>query len=123
MSRTFIEAGRRYQFTAANAHKAGDLVWAEGYYGIVQDDNAADALAVMILEGVWDVKNIYGGPFIPGTKVYAVPADAATTGRVYMNAASLPASAVAIGRVWHATVAASAATAVARVQLFNPNAY
>lgn len=123
MATTFVQAGRRYVFTATAAHAAGDLVFYEGFYGVVQDNVASGAKGVMILEGVWDLKNTYGGPFNPGNKVYAVPAVTATTGRIYFNAASLPASAVAIGRVWGVTVAASAATAVARVQLFNPNNY
>lgn len=124
MSRNFVQAGRRYQFTnGASARQAGDLVYVDGLYGVLQDDVAANAKGVIILEGVWDLKNIYGGPFAPGRIVYAAPTGIATSLLLYLPAtglSSVPSGAQPVGRIWGQTVAASAATAVARVQLFNP---
>lgn len=127
MSRNFVQAGRRYTFTnGASARKAGDLVYVDGLFGVLQDDVAANAKGTLILEGVWDLKNIYGGPFVPGRVAWAAPSSIATSLLLYLPAtgmASVPSGAQPVGRVFGATVAASAATAVARIQLFNPNGY
>ncbi len=130
MATTFVQAGRRYVFTAVANLTAGDLTYYEGYFGVVQDDVAICEKGVLILEGVWDLKNVYGGPFIPGSIVYAAPtvypSGYATSIRLYMPAtglSSVPSGAHPVGRTWNATVAASAATAVARVKLFSDAAY
>jgi len=126
MARTFVNAGRRRQWTPTLGHMAGDLVYKDGYYGVVQDDaafssapTAADRPVVQILDGVWDLKgNLFDASLIyAGKKIYSVPITQATTLQLFHNTASLAASAVAIGRTWATAVAG--ATQV-RVVLFGP---
>lgn len=130
MARTFVQAGRRRDFVPVHLHKAGDLVWKDGYYGVMQDDAAfpsgsgadatvADRPVVQILDGVWDLKgNLFDASLInAGKKIYSVPINQATTLQLFHNAASLAASAVAIGRAW-ATVPAGAS--LVRTVLFGP---
>jgi len=117
MARTFVQAGTRKQFTPTVAHKAGDLAYVDGFYGVSQDDAVFDSFApsaaardhVILLEGVWDLPgNKFDASLIPaGAKIYAQPTLSATSLRLFQNTASLGPSAVAIGRTW-ATVAAGA---------------
>lgn len=134
MARTFVEAGRRRQFTPTLDQRAGWLVWKDGFYGVINDDTAyiggATAIArdqMHILDGVWDLP--YGShasapgagfdaSLVPaGAKVYARPIHQASTLQLQQNAASLAASAVAIGRVW---ATAPAGATFLRVVLFGP---
>lgn len=126
MARTFVQAGRRRQFTPTLAHKAGDLMYNGGYYGVNQDDVALNTVAptiardhMIILDGVWDLpKNGFDASLInAGAKIYAQPTVSATTLVLFQNAASLGAGAVAIGRSW-ATAAAGAS--LIRTLLFGP---
>jgi len=121
MSRTFVHAGRRRTFTPTVINAAGDLVYQNGFFGVVQDTTRVGALAAMVLEGVHELKNVYGSNLNPGVKVSAAPSVFASSLLIYPPA-SLPAGAVAIGRVW-ATSPASSASATLKVQLFNPNQY
>lgn len=133
MARTFVNAGRRRQFTPLLSHKSGDLVYKDGFYGVMQDDAAfpsgtgaaasvADRPVVQILDGVWDLKaNAFDASAIgPGVKVYAQPTYSATTLLLYKNVASLGASVVAIGRTW---ATALAGASLIRVGLFAENDY
>lgn len=135
MARTFVEAGRRRQWTPTLQHRAGDLSWKDGFFGVNQDDAVFNSFSpsgaardhMHILDGVWDLP--YGShasnpgagfdaSILPaGRKVYAAPILQASTLTLYQNTASLAASAVAIGRTW-ATVVAGAT--FARVALFGP---
>ncbi len=130
MAKTFVQAGRRRQFVPTLSHKAGDLVYKEGFFGVAQDDAAfpsgsgaaasvADRPFVHILDGVWNLKaNQFDASLVnAGAKIYAFPTYGATTLLIYKNAASLPASAVAIGRMW-ATAAAGAS--LLQAVLFGP---
>lgn len=127
MARTFVNAGRRRTFTPTVAHKAGDLGWNGGFYGISQDDAVFGSVApsaaarehMLILDGVWDIPyNAFDASLVPaGVKVYAQPIAQATGLVLFHNVASLGASAVAVGRTW-ATAAAGAS--LIRVALFGP---
>lgn len=122
MAKTFVEAGRRRQFTPTVAYQVGRLAFNGGFYGVSQDTALPGATGrphVLVLDGVWDLANgRFDASLInAGVKVYAVPDAAATSLTLYANTASLAASAVAIGRTW-ATVAAGAS--LARVVLFGP---
>lgn len=134
MARTFVEAGRRRQFTPTVAHGVGALSFKDGFFGVNQDDAVFNSFSpsgaardhMHILDGVWDLpygshaSGIYGhaASLVPaGVKVYAVPINQATSLTLYSNAASLAASAVAIGRVWATAVAG--ATFI-RTVLFGP---
>lgn len=126
MAKTFVEAGRRRQFTPTLIHKAGDLAYNGGFYGVSQDDVAFNTIAptvardhVILLDGVWDLPaNSFDASLVPaGAKIYAQPTVSATSLVLFKNAASLGASAVAIGRVW-ATAAAGAS--LIRTALFGP---
>lgn len=130
MAKTFIEAGRRRQFVPTLSHKAGDLVYKDGYWGVTQDDSAfpsgtgaaasvADRPLVTVLDGVWDLKyNNFDASLVPaGQKVSAFPTYGATTARIFQNAASLPAGTFFIGRTWATAVAGAS---LLRVVLFGP---
>lgn len=122
MSRTFIAAGRRRAFTPTVAYAAGDLVYHQGFFGVVQDDVAANTLGTLILDaGVQELKNVFGSNINPGTKIYAAPSVIATSLLLY-PAASVPSGGIQIGRAW-ATSPASSATATLKVAFFHPNAY
>lgn len=121
MGRVLVHAGRRRQFTATVNLKAGDLVYTQGFYGYLDDDVDSGRLGTLIMEGVAQLKNVFGSNLNPGTKVFAAPTVQATTLLIY-PAASIPSGANPIGRVW-ATSPASSASATVKVQLFNPNAY
>lgn len=125
MARTFVQPGDRRQFTPVVAHRAGDLGFNGGYYGVSQDDavfvpsggTVAARDHMIILNGVWDLPNngFDASLVFAGEKIYASPTVSATTLRLMHNAASLQPSAVAIGRAW-ATAAAGAT--LLRVALF-----
>lgn len=127
MARTFVQPGRRLQFTPTLLHRAGHLAFYQGFYGVSQDDavftpsggTVAARDHMLILDGVWDLpRNGFDASAWPmGRKVYANPTHSATTLLLYQNTASLGASSVAIGRIW-ATSAAGAS--LARVVLFGP---
>lgn len=127
MARTFINAGRRRTFTPTVAHKAGDIGFNGGFYGISQDDAVFGSVApsaaarehMLILDGVWDVPyNAFDASLVPaGAKIYAAPVVSATGLVLHHNPASLAASAVGIGRAW-ATAAAGAS--LIRLALFGP---
>lgn len=119
MSRTRVHAGRRRSFSAAVVNAAGDLIYHNGFFGVLTDTTVVGRLAQMTLEEVHELKNVFGSTIAPGTKIYAAPSAIATSLLLY-PAASVPSGAVAIGRAW-ATSPASSATATLKVQLFNPN--
>jgi hypothetical protein len=124
MARTFIGAGRRRSFTPTVGHKAGDLTYREGFFGVSNDDaafssapTAADRPFVQILDGIWDLPNVMqGANIVAGARVYAAPSITATSLTLFPGA-SIPAGAVAIGRLWATYV--NGAT-YARVVLFGP---
>lgn len=138
MARTFVNAGTRRQFTPLLSHKAGDLVYKDGFFGVAQDDAAfpsgsgaaasvADRPFMHILDGVWDLpaNRFDASLWNAGDKVFAQATYGATSLLMYHNQASLIAGfatlAPAIGRLW-ATAAAGAS--LVRVALFGPqNAY
>jgi predicted RecA/RadA family phage recombinase len=99
---------------------AGDLVYQQGFFGVVQDTTRVGAPAHMILEEVHELKNVYGSNINPGVKISAAPSVMATTLQLF-PAGSVPSTNWSvIGRAW-ATSPASSATATLKVQLFNPN--
>lgn len=53
MSTNKVQVDGRLTLTATTAHTAGDLVWCDGYFGVVQDDVAAGDLFTLICEDVW----------------------------------------------------------------------
>lgn len=125
MSTNAVHAGRRLRVLFSVAHKAGDLVYENGFYGVVQDDVAAATYGTLILEGVWTLPRV-ASTVAMGT-VLAAPATAQATTLpllTYGNAAAasgvVPGPATAgwnkIGR----TISTGNAT-VAKVQLANPN--
>jgi hypothetical protein len=124
MSVTGLEEGKRRTFKATTAHKAGDLAYAEGFYGHIQDDIAAGELGMMILGEVHYFGNV-SGVLAAGALVAAPATEMATTLPVGVFAQAAAASGVipgnattgwnAIGRVWETGNAS-----LAPVQLFNP---
>jgi predicted RecA/RadA family phage recombinase len=108
----YVHAGRRLRVLFSANHLAGDLVFEKGFYGVVQDDVEAGKYGTLILEGVWELART-PATVAMGTKLYAGPSSVATTLILNSGATGNP-----IGR----TIATGNAS-VARVQLFNPNAY
>ena len=118
MAGNAVHAGRRLRMLFAVAHKAGDLVYAKGFYGVVQDDVAAGKYGTLILEGAWLLPRV-AATLAQGTVVAAPASEIAT---------SLPLGAVAsMGVVasagWNPVgrVIATGNGSLAKVQLFNPN--
>lgn len=117
MATSFVHAGRRKQVVSAQLHKAGDTVYYDGYFGVVQDDvkTVGDVLTI-ILEGVWELKR--GGIHVvgnPGVRYFAYPTTQATTLQLFASWAS---GSLPVGRSWVTT-----ATTTAKIQLANPNPY
>lgn len=124
MSRTFVHAGRRRAFTDPVGHKAGDLAYHQGFFGVVQDDVASGALGTLVLDaGVQELKNVYGSNINPGTKIWAWATQIPSTLQLF-PAASVPTTVnmAPVGRAW-ATSPASSPTATLKVALFHPNEY
>lgn len=118
MAGNAVHAGRRLRVLFAVAHKAGDLVYAKGFYGVVQDDVAAGKWATLILEGAWLLPRV-SGVLAMGT-VVAAPASEIATSLPLTTVASMGVVSGAginpIGRV-----IATGNASLAKVQLFNPN--
>lgn len=124
MSVTAVEQGQRRTYRATTAHKAGDLVYSEGFYGHCQDDIAAGELGMMILDQVWKFKNV-PATLAAGAVVGAPATEMATTLPIGLWSPAAAASGVApgnattgwnaIGRVWE-----TGNGSIAAIQLFNP---
>jgi len=124
MARTFVGAGRRRQFFPTLMHRAGDLVYHQGYFGVSNDDSAiainptsVDRPFVQILDGVWDLPQVFqGANIVNGARIFAAPTHIATSLTLYPGN-SIPSGAVAVGRLMATYV--NGAT-YARVVLFGP---
>lgn len=119
MSRNAVHAGRRITVLFDVLHRAGDLVYVRGFFGIVQDDVAAGETGTLILEGVWAVPRV-ASTVAMGTKLSAPATEIATSLPLGTASPTLgnPATAgwLPVGR----TIATGNAT-IAKLQLFNPN--
>lgn len=124
MARTYVGAGRRRSWTPTLGHKAGDLVYRNGFFGVSNDDaafssapTAADRPFVTILDGVWDLPNVFqGANIVDGARVFAAPSLFASSLTLYPGN-SIPSGAVAIGRLVATYVNGAS---YARVVLFGP---
>lgn len=124
MARTYIGAGRRRSFNPTLMHRAGDLVYKDGFFGVSNDDAAittnptsVDRPFVQILDGVWDLPQIFqGANIVAGARIFAAPSHTATSLTLYPGN-SIPSGAVPVGRLM-ATYANGAS--YARVVLFGP---
>lgn len=124
MSTTAVQQGDRLTFAAVTAHKAGDLVCINGFYGHCQDDIAAGELGMIILDRVWKFANV-PSTLSQGALVAAPATEMATTLAIGLSAQAAAASGVApgnatagwnvFGRVWETGNASMAA-----IQLINP---
>lgn len=127
MARTYIQAGRRRDFTPTLAHKAGDLVFAEGFFGVAQDDAAVASGSdvarplPLLMEGVWDLRaNTFLDTAVAqpaGRTIFAIPTSIATSVPISPYG-SQPTGAIAIGAVW-ATYAAGASFVRVRLNAMN----
>lgn len=124
MARTYIGAGRRRSWTPTLGHKAGDLVYHNGFFGVSNDDaafssnpTAASRPFVQILDGVWDLPQVFQGANIgQGKLIFAAPSHTATSLTLYPGI-SIPSGAVAVGRLMATYVNGAS---YARVVLFGP---
>jgi predicted RecA/RadA family phage recombinase len=119
MARNHVHAGVRLRVLFDVAHKAGDLVYVKGHYGVVQDDVDAATYGTLILNRAWTLART-PATVAMGTVVAAPATEIATTLPLGAAAATVGAVATAgwnpIGR----TIATGNAT-VAKVVLFHPN--
>jgi len=118
VSTNFIQAGRRYQFTSTVLHHAGDLVYKDGYFGVIQDDvHTVGDKVMMILEGVWLLRNPLGtaAGMAPGDLVYANAVHYATTLQVQAAASQGASGPLNFGKVW-----ASGNASLVAVKLIRP---
>lgn len=121
MSVNDVEQGDRRSFVATVDHAAGDLTYAEGFFGWVQDDIKAGELGMMILNTVKKAKNV-PSTLASGVVVAARPTEMATTlqllpyaGPTGIGGGGATAGFTPIGRVWETGNAS-----MAPIQLFNP---
>jgi len=118
VSKNFIGAGRRLSVIMAGTHLAGDLVYEQGFFGMVQDNvPTAGKLGALILDGEWNLSRLVGAaaPVAAGAKIYA-PATLLATSLPVAPIASVGGSWTAIGRL-----AATSNASLAKVILFHPN--
>lgn len=122
MATNQVHRARRLTVPFAVAHAAGDLVYVNGFYGVVQDKVAAGDTGVLILEGAWTLPRV-PSTVAMGTKLAAPATEIATSlpllsyaGPTGIGGGGVTAGWNQIGR----TIATGNAT-VADVQLFNPN--
>lgn len=127
MSGNFVHAGHRKTITAATAHLAGDLIWQDGFYGVVQDNVAAGDKCTLILDGIWVLPRV-ASTVAAGTLMAAPATEQATGLPILAHGAAAAASGVIPGPAttgWFPfgkTLATGNAT-VAKIQLLNPNPY
>lgn len=115
MARNAVHAGVRLRLLFAAAHKAGDLVYCQGHYGIVQDNVAAGTYGTLILNRAWVLARTPANNTNPGTKLYAPATEIATT---------LPLAAGATtGYNPVARAIATGNASVVKAVLFHPNQY
>lgn len=108
-------------------HTAGDLVYVNGFYGVVQDnvDITKDAYGTLILEGAWQLSRV-ATTLAMGLVLAAPATEIATSLPLLAWGAAAAASGVVPGEAtagWHKvgkTIATGNAT-MAKVQLANPN--
>jgi predicted RecA/RadA family phage recombinase len=112
MSGNFVHRGRRLRVLFTTAHSAGDLVYAKGFYGVVQDSIVAGTYGTLILDGVWNLKSPVS-TLAMGTRVTAPAQEQATSLQIAGGATT---GYNAIGRV----IATGTAT-TAKVLLGHPN--
>lgn len=121
MSTNKSNLGKRQTLRATTNHTAGDFVWCDGFYGVVQDDVTSGDLFTLILDETWNLKRT------PSTvkrgAILAAPATEQATSLpllVWTTHPSLNSVATTgwhpIGKTW-----ATGTATTAKVQLFNPN--
>lgn len=120
MATNSVHASRRLRVLFGADHKANDLVYQDGFYGVVQDDVKSGKWGTLILEGAWALPR---GPntLAAGTRVAAPATVQATTLPIGAGAATVGAGATAAWNVFGRTIATGGPTGVVKVQLFNPN--
>jgi predicted RecA/RadA family phage recombinase len=114
MATNRVHGGERIRVLFSVAHRAGDLVWEKGFYGVVEENQVAGRYGYLILRDVWTLAGV-PATVAMGTKLYASATAQATT-LPLIAAASTGYNAV--GR----TIATGNAS-VARVALFWQNEY
>ncbi len=111
MSGNFVHPGRRLRVLFDATHRAGDLVYCKGFYGVVQDNVAAGTYGTLILDGVWAL------PRVPATIGMGLTVSAPAT----EIATTLPiTSGGGGGRIIGRTISTGNAT-VAKILLDHPN--
>lgn len=126
MASNRVHGGNRIKVLSSAAHKAGDLVYERGFYGVVQDDvSGAGVLMTLILDGVWRL------PRVPATiamgKILAAEATISATTLVLLQWTTHPSLNSAATAGWNPigrTIETGTAT-TAEIQLFaqNPAAF
>jgi predicted RecA/RadA family phage recombinase len=80
MARNAVHAGVRLRMFFATTHKAGDLVYCKGFYGVVQDDiKVAGSWGTLILNRAWLLARVPASNIAQGTALFAPATEIATT--------------------------------------------
>ena len=121
MSTNKVHAARRLTLRATTNHTAGDFVWCDGFYGVVQDDVTSGDLFTLILEEAWNLKRTPNG--VRRGAILAAPATEQATSLPLLVWTTHPSLNSVATTGWHPigkTIATGTAT-TAKTQLFNPN--
>jgi hypothetical protein len=122
MATNRVHGGHRLRVYFGAAHKAGDLVYEKGFYGICEEDAVVSTYGYIILQDVWLL------PRAPATVAMGVTLAALATSIAttlpLLAYAGLPtfvgpatAGMYPVGK----TIATGNASGYAKVQMFNPN--
>lgn len=115
------EHGTEYiKLVATTAHRAGDLVYANGFYGLVEDAVVAGDLMTVRLQVTVNLPRV-PSTLSQGIRVAAPATEMATTLPIGIQGATIGA-ATAGWHIFGRTIATGTAT-TAKIQLFNPNQF
>lgn len=79
MATNSVHAGDRIEIVSFGAaHKAGDLVYEQGWYGVVEEDVAAGKRGYIIPGRVWLLPRVPSSNLAAGTAIYAFPTTSST---------------------------------------------
>lgn len=79
MATNSVHAGDRIEIVSFGSdHKAGDLVYEQGWYGIVEDDVKAGRRGYIIPGRVWILPRVPAATLAAGTAIYAYPTTSST---------------------------------------------
>lgn len=107
---------RKLVLNFAADHKAGDLVFEDGYFGFAEEDVKAGQKGYILIGGLFRHDRIAAAPIAGGAALYALPTSVATTLALQTTTAGTH---FPVGRAYATSIQAGGATYV-KVHLFTP---